>query len=342
MATDKITFDPEDRKQFVAIRERLHGECRLGGSDVGTAAGQNKWKSRRRFYEELTGGVAAPDISTKQSVKDGILCEALVAKKFEERTGKKVHRVNAIQTSAEAPHLFASIDRKVENEDAGLECKTANGLNWEAFKGGRLPDSYVKQIKTYMKVTGYRTWYAYVWVMGCAEYCYVFTLDEMEKPAWCDTIVRLTQMELDECEDIAAEFFERYVTPRCPPECDGSADEADVLKELFPEADARVGSVTLTETTEADLDRIEAMNRAIKADEAEIERIENKIKGELGEAAEGVVGSRRVTWKNNKASEKTDWKAVCADMEPPAEVVRAHTRVVPGARVLRIGKAKAA
>lgn len=339
MATIKIPFNPENHDEFVALRNRLHAEQRLGGSDIGTANGQNKFKSRRRFYEEMVGNIPVPDISNKQSIKDGILCEDLVARKFAERTGKSVHRVNAILVNETVPHLFASIDRKVENEDAGLECKTTNALNWDAFKDGKLPDSYVRQVKTYMKVTGYDTWYAYVWVMGCAEYCYIFTTREMEKPEWCDTLVRVTEMELDECEEIAERWFADHIVPRVAPECDGSADESDVLKELFPEA-TESEPIVLTKITEEDLDELTRLKEDVKALEAGIDTLENIIKDEMGPHAEAVVGGRKVTFKNNKASSKTDWKAVAADCNPSEEVVKAHTEVKPGARVLRIGKAR--
>ena len=339
MATIKIPFNPENHDEFVALRNRLHAEQRLGGSDIGTANGQNRFKSRRRFYEEMVGNIPVPDISNKQSIKDGILCEELVAKKFEARTGKKVHRVNAIQVSEEAPHLFASIDRKVENEDAGLECKTANALNWDAFRGGRLPDQYVKQVKTYMKVTGYDTWYVYVWVMGCAEYCYIFTTREMDRPEWCDTLVRIVEWELDECEEIAADWFDSHITPRLAPEPDGSADEADVLRELFPEA-TDDDPVELKRTTIADLDEMAEHKLAIKVLEAKIAAIENAIRDEMGSHAEALIDGRKVTYRNNKATAKTDWRAVATDCGATEEIIKMHTEVKPGARVLRFGKVK--
>lgn len=328
----------ENRKEFLEIREKLHNDNRLGGSEVGTAAGRNKYKSARRFYEELRGTIQAPDISTKQSIIDGILCEDLVAQKFATRTGKTVHRVNSVLTSDAAPHLFASIDRKVANEDAGLECKTANALNMDAFKDGRLPDAYVRQVKAYMKVTGYRTWYAYVWIMGIAEYCYMFTLDEVEKPEWCDTLVVVNEMELDECEETAARFMEG-VRAGIPPEIDGSDDESDLLKELFPEA-TDLEPIALEKTTEDDLNQVEMAKAEIKRLEACIAERENIIREEMGSHAEATVGSRKITWKNNKPSAKTDWKAAATEAAIAQEIVDKYTVVKPGARVLRIGKAK--
>lgn len=329
------------REEFLAVRERMHKEGRLGGSDLGTAAGQNKWKSRRRLYEEMVGNIEVPDISSKQSIKDGVLCEDLVARKFMERTGKMVHAENCVMTSDAAEHLFASIDRKVELEDAGLECKTANAFNGVSFEDGSLPDSYVKQVKTYLKVTGWDRWYVYVWVMGVAEHCYIFTTKAEEldaAPAWADAVYFVSDMELDECEEIAAEFC-AMVEAKTPPACDGSEDESKLIKEVHPVANDDLG-VTITTVSETDLEELAHCKMCVKSYEAKVAEIENRIKDALGDCVEGMIGNRRVTWKNNRPSFKTDWEAVKAEI--PAEIVTKHTQVVPGARVLRIGKAVAA
>lgn len=330
-----------DYDEFLALRKKFHAELRLGGSDIGTAAGQNKWKSRRRFYEEMVGNIEVPDISDKQSIKDGRMCEDIVAQKFCERTGKKVHRENCIMTSDAAPHLFASIDRKVENEDAGLECKTANAFNHNAFVDGKLTDAYVKQVKSYLKVTGLTRWYVYVWVMGVAEYCYIFTRNGAElnsPPAWADAVYFVSDMELDECEEIAADFC-AMVAAKTPPECDGSEDEAALLKEMYPRGDTEE-MVEISSVSVEDIVELNYCKLRIKELETQVSAIENRIKDALGNATKGIIGDVKVSWKNNKSSQKTDWEA--AKTEIPSNIIEKYTREVPGARVLRVGKVNAA
>lgn len=327
-----------DHEECLAIRERLHGEGRLGGSDVGTAAGENKYKSRLRLYHELRGDILPQDLSTKQSIIDGIEGEPIAAKYFEQKSGKKVHKVNAVLTSADAPHLFATIDRKVEGEDAGLECKTAGARSEDAFQEGRLPASYVRQVKTYMKVTGYPRWYVVVWVMNVKVVYYLFTTLAEERPEWCDVLVRVNEAELDECEEIAASFFADHVEPGVEPPYDGDEDERNLIKELNPEATDN-GPLVLSGVTEADLANLDAWKQAVAETEGRIAALEDRIKAELGAFAEGWIGTRKVTWRNNKPSRKVDWKAVVAEVAPPAEVIDRHTAITPGARVLRIGKA---
>lgn len=331
------------REEFLQIREDYYKEHRLGGSDLGAASGVNKYKSARRLYEEMIGGIKKPDISDKQSIKDGILCEDIVAKKFEERTGKKVHRENCVMTSDNAPHLFASIDRKVENEEAGLECKTANAFNWDSFKDGRIPESYAKQVITYLKVTGLKRWYVYTWVMGCAEYCVMFSTEVTDvdnTPEYVDKVYFVPPWELCEVEETAANFW-KCVEAKVAPACDGSEDELAVIKELFPEAeDGKV--VELKSVTESDLNDLAAWKEEVKVAEKKIDALENKIKDEMGSAAEGLIGSRHVSYKNNTAKPKTDWEGLARHLNAADADIKAFTAVKIGARVLRVLKAKKA
>lgn len=337
----KITKHPfSSREEFLAVRDMLHKEHRLGGSEVGTAAGLNEYESPRRMYERMIGRLPTPDISSKQAIKDGILGEENCARKFEERTGKKVHRVNSVMTSDAAPHLFASIDRKVEDEDAGLECKTASALNWDKFIGGKLPDHYVQQVKTYLKVTGWKRWYVYVWISHCAEYCYIYTTDITEidnKPDYCDAMYYITPMDLDDTEETAANWFNNHIVPKMPPECNGHKDETAAIKELFPEAE-QSKCVDILSITATELDRLDELKAKVKAAEQDIAAIENSLRDALGDASEGYVGERKITYRNNKPSTKVDWEAIARELNVTDEIIAAYTSIRPGARVLRISK----
>ncbi len=337
----RLTFHTyKTREDWLKMREAFHAEGRLGGSEVGTAEGCNKFHSRRRMYEEWVGTLHREDVSGKIAVRDGHILEPIAAELFEKRSGKKVHRVNAVMTSDAARHLFASIDRKIENEDSGLEIKTCSAWNSDAFADEKLPASYVRQVKAYMKVTGYPRWYVFVWSANTFEKCYLYTLDAAEaanKPEWVDVAIVVPQAELDECEEIAASFL-RAVETKTPPPCDGTDDETDVLKELFPESTDK--TVMLTTVGEADLALLAEKKANIKADEEVIATIENRIKAEMGDAAEGLIGTRRVTWKNNKPSEKVDYKRLVSDIGFDETTLKRYTEIKPGARVLRLAKAK--
>lgn len=60
----------------------------IGGSDVGTILGLNKWKSPYQLWLEKTGQVEL-DESNSEPAYWGNVLEEIVAKEFTERTGKK-------------------------------------------------------------------------------------------------------------------------------------------------------------------------------------------------------------------------------------------------------------
>lgn len=114
----------------------------IGGSDVGTILGLNKWKSPYQLWLEKTGQVVLEESGSEPAYWGNVL-EEVVAKEFQERTGKKVRRRNQVFEHPLHPFLRANIDRDVVGENAILECKTANqflGKEWEGEELVRHPD----------------------------------------------------------------------------------------------------------------------------------------------------------------------------------------------------------
>jgi hypothetical protein len=65
----------------------------------------------------------------------------------------------------------------------------------------------------------------------------------------------------------------------------------------------------------------------------ELQNLAISLKEAIGEKA-GIVGNGwQATWKQNKASVKTDWKEVATKVDP--KIIEAATREVPGARVFK-------
>lgn len=64
----------------------------IGGSDAGVIAGVNPWKSPFKLWLEKTGQAEPDDLSDNEAVLWGIKLEPIVAERFTEVTGKKVHR----------------------------------------------------------------------------------------------------------------------------------------------------------------------------------------------------------------------------------------------------------
>ena len=92
--------------------------------------------------------------------------------------------------------MIADVDRLVVGEDAGLECKTASAYSTDKWKDGQVPLHYLMQCYHYMAVTGRKSWYIAVAILG-RDFKYA-------KIEWDDkTIWSLIQIE--------RAFWERHV-----------------------------------------------------------------------------------------------------------------------------------
>lgn len=130
----------------------------IGGSDIACIMGLNPWKSAFALYAEKHGDVEAEDLSDNEYVYWGTVLEQVVADRFCELTGKKVRKCGTLQDE-NYEFMLANVDRLVTGENAGLECKTANGFKASEWDGDSLPDSYYCQCQWYMMITGCEKWY---------------------------------------------------------------------------------------------------------------------------------------------------------------------------------------
>ena len=229
----KLRYEVGDKEAWLALRTSLEG--RLGGSEVGAAANHSKYSSFLKMLEEYVGLREREDISGKMAVKLGVFNEEFVAQEFESRSGKKVHRENCIFLNDDFPHLKASIDRKIANEDSGLECKFMSDLTMMHFKRGDFPEPYKDQCVTYLAVTGLRRWYLAI-VTNSAFYGFLMTRDKAAEDryyalkakcqypdentteeelaewkrdwAWLDAVYYLDDAEMAGAEIVAAHFLD--------------------------------------------------------------------------------------------------------------------------------------
>lgn len=130
---ERIKTSNMTRAEWLEERRRS-----IGGSEVGAILGLNPYAGPFSVWANKTGKV--PDAEPSEAMRQGTDLEDYVARRFSERTGLRVERVNYLLRNSEYPHLHANIDRRIVGERAGLECKTASALNTSRFphKGRRL------------------------------------------------------------------------------------------------------------------------------------------------------------------------------------------------------------
>lgn len=146
--------DAEDHEKWLKTRD-----LGIGGSDCATVLGLNPYKSAYTLAAERLGMVEPDDLSKNPRVWFGTALEPIVAARFEDLTGKKVHRRGTLR-DPDHPYMLANIDRWVEGEKVGLEIKTADA-RMARFWGDKddpedptVPDAYYCQCMHYMAVTG--------------------------------------------------------------------------------------------------------------------------------------------------------------------------------------------
>ena len=299
----------QDRAAWLEARKKG-----IGGSDASVIVGLNKWKSPFALWMEKTGQSEPEDLSENEYVYWGNVLEETVAKEFTKRTGKKVVRRGLLQHDT-IPYLLASVDRLVVGEDAGLECKTANGFAAKAWEGDEIPDAYYVQCQHYMAVTGAKKWYIAALIGGNR-----FVWKEIARNE--DDIKALLEAE--------AEFWHKVETKEMP-EVDGSDDCTKALSEKFQGGGEAIELPSVADESLAKIDELEELEGSIKE---QIEAHKNFLRKLLGDAEIGTTAAgRKVTWKTQAGRTTVDSKRLKAERP---DVWEAYAKVGKPMRVLKI------
>jgi len=266
----------------------------IGGSDASVIVGLNKWKSPFTLWLEKTGQSEPESLEDNEYVYWGNVLEETVAREFCKRTGKKVRRCGLLQHE-EIPFLLASVDRLVVGENAGLECKTANGFAAREWEGDNIPDAYYVQCQHYMLVTGAERWYIAALIGGSR-----FVMQTIERNE--EEIKALLQAETE---------FWRKVTEGEMPDVDGSDDCTQALAEKFKGGLPAIELPSSADNIFAEIDTLTETADSIKS---QIEEKKNELRMLLGDAEAGTTASgRRVTWKTQAGRTTIDSKRLKAE-----------------------------
>lgn len=257
-----------------------HRRKSIGGSDAASIIGLNPWCSPYAVWADKLGRI--PPKEDNEAMRLGRDLEDYVAKRFTEKTGKKVRRENSIIINPDFPFAHANVDRLVIGEDAGLECKTTSSLNLKKFKNGEYPEQYYVQCVHYMMVTGAKKWYIAVLVLGVGFYVFEIERDEGE-------ILALAESEV---------AFWDYVHRKTPPPTDGSKSTTEAIVSMYPDSTDE-GNVSLF-AYENDLKQYMVLSKRIKELEELREGYANKVKAYLGETMSGTSQNYKVSWKTSE------------------------------------------
>ena len=328
---------PDDgRTQFHA--ERLQG---LGGSDLGAILGLNPYRTPFSIWLEKTGRLI-PEVDGIH-LRHGQWNEQFIADEYTRATGLRTQRYNAMLRHPEAP-LIGHVDRLVIPEgakiasykteirtDLGLECKTASAFaagrdsEWGPSGTDQVLPHYLIQSSAYMALTGCAHWDLAV-LIGNHD----FRIYHLHRDPELESYL------LEEAD----RWWQAHVVADTPPDPQSELE----ARQRWPR---HAAGKALHATVEVGLQLRQLAK--IRADMRLLEAREKVVKDELYPAladAEVVIygGEEVASFRANRDSQKVDYQALTVDLLTgidPAEQARlmaAHTRTVPGARVLRLAK----
>ncbi|MBE5954969.1 MAG: endonuclease [Lachnospiraceae bacterium] len=258
------------------LRKRKTG---LTGTDCSCIVNMNPYRSAYDvFLDKTTDAIKEED---NEAMRQGRDLEEYVAKRFEEETGFKLRRANAIYYNEEHPVLLADFDRLIVGQKAGVECKTVSPFSADKWKDGRTPTHYILQTLHYLAVSDYDCWYIAALIFGTG-----FVIRKIERD----------QELIDHLITIEERFWEHNVLGGNVPEPDGSENYSEMLKSQYFNC-KKENKVQLF-GVESDLKRRDEIRELIDKLEKEKAVIEQKIQLQLGQADSvyGTAGPYNISW----------------------------------------------
>ena len=171
MAKKLINTKEISHEEWLTLRKKS-----IGGSDAGALVDMNPYQSPISLYADKMG-LSKPKESN-EAMRLGTDLEDYVARRWMEKTEKKVRQDNFMYQDDEFEFITANIDRDVVGENAGLECKTMSSFAKYDLEGGEVPAMYFAQCQHYMMVRGYNKMYLAILVLQRGLYHFEIERDE--------------------------------------------------------------------------------------------------------------------------------------------------------------------
>ncbi|MDU6036936.1 MAG: YqaJ viral recombinase family protein [Clostridium butyricum] len=263
----------------------------IGGSDVATICGLNKYKSALELWMEKLGYKECDEVG--EAAYWGTTLEHIVREEFMKRSGLQVDTINLMLKHPEHEFMLANVDGIITDHEGRkciFEAKTASAYKLDQWKDDEIPESYMLQIQHYMAVTGYERTYIAVLIGGNTFKYTVVDKDE-------ELISMIMQIE--------KQFWD-CVTSDIAPEVDGSESCTNMLNNLY--ASSKKGnSIILPDEAQT---IIEEYNKNKEQESYYTEKKNecvNKLKSLIEENEVATINNSTITWKSS-TSERIDTK----------------------------------
>ena len=273
MARKLINTKEISHEQWLTLRKKS-----IGGSDAGALMDMNPYQSPVSLYADKKG--LSKDKETNEAMRLGNDLEDYVARRWMEKTGKKVRADNFMYQHDDYDFITANIDRDVVGENAGLECKTMSGFAKYDLESGEVPAQYYAQCQHYMLVKGYDKMYLAILVFQRGIYCLEVERNE-------EFIKELLAAEID--------FWTNHIEKDQMPAPDGSESSMEAIKQIYPHD---VNSQMQLPNADAQIRRYLELGKAIKDIEEEKKKIQAQLCARLGDTGVGIDAEYACSWKS--------------------------------------------
>ena len=273
----------------------------IGSSDAAAACGIHPYLSMLELWMIKTGRMSS---NIDQSIEGysplywGNTLEPMVAKYYQEHTGNKVRRVNAILQHPNPGKAFmlANLDYAITGSDEVqvLECKTAGEHGAKLWKHG-VPLYVTCQVQHQLAVTGKQA--AHICVLLCGHEAKIYKVERDEK-----LIASIIEHE---------RLFWQYVQTDTPPTPDHSESAARALKQLYPNPEPS-SKVDLTDDDGANklFEQLLSYRDYMQELEQRHDQVKHQLQTLIADNEVAIFSMGAISWKRSKDSVSLDSKAV--------------------------------
>ena len=287
------------QQDWLAIRQQG-----IGSSDAAAAVGLNPYQSMLALWLIKTGRQASIGNDAEANLDQadpmywGKILEPIVAQHYQQRTGAKVRRVNAVLQHPEQPWMLANLDYRISGDSSVgiLECKTAGEFGARRWKDG-VPDDIQLQVQHQLAVTGEHA--ADVAVLICGQRLQIHRIHRDD--ALINRLIALEQQ------------FWHYVETDTAPPADGSASAQHALQQLYPRDSGLVLDWQDNEVLSAAFDALIDVRTELEACQQHEDQLKQRIQQAMGDASQAVFAHGSVSWKRSKDSTSLDHKRLLKD-----------------------------
>jgi putative phage-type endonuclease len=313
----------DDERKAAWLAERR--TC-ITGTDIAAIFGLNKWTSPIEVWLSKKSQIEKPD---NDAMFFGRKFERPILEAYSERLGVPIEFAQpwTLIRVPGCPLLGASLDARWLNGDRRpVDAKNTRFKSplWGDNGSDVFPVYYQLQLAVQMMATETQA----------ADLAVCFSGSEFGRYS----MVSDPEVE-DSIRERALDWWNKHVVADVPPEPDGSESYGNYLKAKFKRSSEITRPVTAQVREWAEALRV--ATERMKEAEAEKLKAENLLKSYMGDAS-AIPGI--ATWKNNKDSETTDWRAVVSELATLIDgakvacIIEANTSTKPGARVFRPSK----